>query len=122
MAHARTLVSLSAGEIFAGTPLIGMERWEAMTSIRRSSKRRGCAGHRMWRRGELLHLADLFNTTPASAAACASVFHFGDNNPIRAPILPQEPVDPDAGAEMMKLSLPADRLAVCEALAANSFP
>jgi imidazole glycerol-phosphate synthase subunit HisF len=34
--------------------------------------------------GNFLHLAELLRDTPASAAACASLFHFGDNNPIRA--------------------------------------
>lgn len=34
--------------------------------------------------GNFLHLADLLRETQASAAACASLFHFGDNNPIRA--------------------------------------
>jgi cyclase len=34
--------------------------------------------------GNFMHLGDLFNKTSASAAACASLFHFGDNNPIRA--------------------------------------
>ena len=34
--------------------------------------------------GNFLHLVDLFKNTEASAAACSSLFHFGDNNPIRA--------------------------------------
>lgn len=34
--------------------------------------------------GNFSHLADLMRETSASAAACASLFHFGDNNPIRA--------------------------------------
>ena len=34
--------------------------------------------------GNFMHLADLLKYTPISAAACASIFHFGDNNPIRA--------------------------------------
>ena len=34
--------------------------------------------------GNFRHLADLLKGTQASAAACASIFHFGDNNPIRA--------------------------------------
>ena len=34
--------------------------------------------------GNFLHLVELFKNTQASAAACASLFHFGDNNPIRA--------------------------------------
>ena len=34
--------------------------------------------------GNFAHLAELLGETSASAAACASLFHFGDNNPIRA--------------------------------------
>ena len=34
--------------------------------------------------GNFLHLSELLGQTAASAAACASLFHFGDNNPIRA--------------------------------------
>lgn len=34
--------------------------------------------------GNFAHLAELLNGTSISGAACASIFHFGDNNPIRA--------------------------------------
>ena len=34
--------------------------------------------------GNFMHLVELFNKTNVSAVACASLFHFGDNNPIRA--------------------------------------
>ena len=34
--------------------------------------------------GNFRHLADAFQQTSVSAVACASLFHFGDNNPIRA--------------------------------------
>ena len=34
--------------------------------------------------GNFQHLIDVFNCGPVAAAACASLFHFGDNNPIRA--------------------------------------
>ena len=34
--------------------------------------------------GNFLHLVELFSKTNVAAAACASLFHFGDNNPIRA--------------------------------------
>ena len=34
--------------------------------------------------GNFMHLVELFKETQASASACASIFHFGDNNPIRA--------------------------------------
>ncbi len=34
--------------------------------------------------GNFQHFEDLFKKTQISAAACSSIFHFGDNNPIRA--------------------------------------
>ncbi len=34
--------------------------------------------------GNFTHLAEVFQKTKASGAACASLFHFGDNNPMRA--------------------------------------
>lgn len=34
--------------------------------------------------GNYGHLAELFTYTSAAAAGCSSLFHFGDNNPIRA--------------------------------------
>lgn len=34
--------------------------------------------------GNFQHLADAFQQTSVAATACASLFHFGDNNPIRA--------------------------------------
>ena len=33
--------------------------------------------------GNFKHIEDLFSKTPAAAAACASIFNFGDNNPFR---------------------------------------
>lgn len=34
--------------------------------------------------GNFTHLLELFQKTEASAAACGSIFHFGDNSPLRA--------------------------------------
>lgn len=34
--------------------------------------------------GNLLHMCDVFKNTSCDAIACSSVFHFADNNPIRA--------------------------------------
>lgn len=34
--------------------------------------------------GTFMHLVDAFNESNVDAVACASLFHFGDNNPIRA--------------------------------------
>lgn len=83
--HAQSLVELGAGEIF-------------LNSIDRDGMMEGydlaladqvaravpvpvivCGGA-----GNFMHLADALGGTEVSAAACASLFHFGDNNPIRA--------------------------------------
>ncbi|MDP2820547.1 MAG: imidazole glycerol phosphate synthase cyclase subunit [Polaromonas sp.] len=83
--HARHLVALGAGEIF-------------LNSIDQDGVMQGydleiaaliasavpvpvivCGGA-----GNFMHLVSLLKNTAASAAACASIFHFGDNNPIRA--------------------------------------
>ena len=83
--HAKGLVKLGAGEIF-------------LNSIDRDGMMQGydleiaecvaravpvpvivCGGA-----GNFMHLVELLRDTAASAAACASLFHFGDNNPIRA--------------------------------------
>ena len=34
--------------------------------------------------GNFEHIYELFSKTKCSGAACSSIFHFGDNNPIRA--------------------------------------
>lgn len=85
VAHARRMVELGAGEIL-------------LNSIERDGTMEGydlevadavaqavtvpvivCGGA-----GNFMHLAEAFTRTAAAAAACASLFHFGDNNPIRA--------------------------------------
>lgn len=83
--HARLLVSLGAGELL----LNSIDRDGTMNGYDLATARAVadavdvpvivCGGA-----GNFMHLADLFNMTSASAAACASIFHFGDNNPIRA--------------------------------------
>jgi cyclase len=83
--HARHLVSLGAGEILLnsidrdgimqGYDLEMAEKIASAVSVPVIV----CGGA-----GNFMHLADLLKETPASAAACASIFHFGDNNPIRA--------------------------------------
>jgi cyclase len=83
--HAVRLVALGAGEIFlnaidrdgmmAGYDLAtadAVARAVAVPVI-------VCGGA-----GNFHHLAEVFTRTSVSAAACASLFHFGDNNPIRA--------------------------------------
>lgn len=83
--HARALVDRGAGEIFLnsidrdgtmqGYDLEVAERVASAVDVPVIV----CGGA-----GNFMHLADLLKNTSASAAACASVFHFGDNNPIRA--------------------------------------
>lgn len=83
--HACNLVDLGAGEIF----LNAIDRDGMMTGydLERAEKVASavpvpviaCGGA-----GNFMHLAELLRDTPASAAACSSLFHFGDNNPIRA--------------------------------------
>lgn len=85
VSHARALVALGAGELL----LNSIDRDGTMSGYDLETARVVadavdvpvivCGGA-----GNFMHLADLFNTTQAAAAACASVFHFGDNNPIRA--------------------------------------
>lgn len=83
--HAKALVQRGAGEIFLnsidrdgtmqGYDLEVAERVASAVDVPVIV----CGGA-----GNFMHLADLLKNTSASAAACASVFHFGDNNPIRA--------------------------------------
>lgn len=85
VSHAKRLVSLGAGEIFLnsidrdGT----MQGYDLETAGHVASEVSVpvivCGGA-----GNFMHLAEVLNKTSVSAAACASIFHFGDNNPIRA--------------------------------------
>lgn len=85
VAHAKQLVALGAGELFLNAIHRDgrMQGYELDMATRVASSVpvpvivAGGAGH-------FMHLAELLRDTPASAAACASLFHFGDNNPIRA--------------------------------------
>lgn len=83
--HARRLADLGAGEILLnsidrdGT----MEGYdlemaaEVADAVSIPVIISGGAGH-------FMHLAEAFQRTAVAATACASLFHFGDNNPIRA--------------------------------------
>jgi imidazole glycerol-phosphate synthase subunit HisF len=83
--HARNLVALGAGEIFLNSvDCDGMMQGYDLDMARRVAEAVpvpviACGGA-----GNFQHMADLLKETPVAAAACASVFHFGDNNPIRA--------------------------------------
>ena len=83
--HAINLVDLGAGEIFLNCIdrdgcMEGYDLELGKKIARAVSVPVICCGGA----GNFMHLFDLFNGTKVSAAACASIFHFGDNNPIRA--------------------------------------
>ena len=83
--HAIKLVELGAGEIFLNSiDRDGMMEGYDMDTADKVAKAVSvpvvvCGGA-----GNFMHLADLLGKTEVSAAACASLFHFGDNSPIRA--------------------------------------
>ena len=83
--HAKNLIKLGAGEILLNSiDRDGMMEGYDLEYADKVSREINvplivCGGA-----GNYMHLADLLNNTSISAAACASLFHFGDNNPIRA--------------------------------------
>lgn len=85
VAHAVRLAELGAGEIFLNSiDRDGVMQGYDLTLAENVAQAVGipvvvCGGA-----GNFMHLADLLKGTQASGAACASIFHFGDNNPIRA--------------------------------------
>jgi cyclase len=84
VAHARSLVDAGAGEIL----LNSIDRDGTMSGYDIDMAERVAAAVPVpvimsGGAGNFAHLAELLRTS-ASAAACASLFHFGDNNPIRA--------------------------------------
>ena len=85
MEHAKNLIKLGAGEILLNSiDRDGMMEGYDLEYADKFSREINvplivCGGA-----GNYMHLADLLNNTSISAAACASLFHFGDNNPIRA--------------------------------------
>lgn len=83
--HAKNLAKLGAGEIFLNSIDRdgSMEGYDLYLADKVAHSVRVpviCCGGA----GNFMHLADLLKKTSVSAAACASIFHFGDNNPIRA--------------------------------------
>ena len=83
--HAKSLVKLGVGEIFLNSiDRDGMMQGYDLDVAERVARAVPvpvivCGGA-----GNFMHLVELLRDTTASAAACASLFHFGDNNPIRA--------------------------------------
>jgi cyclase len=85
VSHARRLVELGAGEILLNSiDRDGMMQGYDLETAHRVAEAVSvpvivCGGA-----GNFMHLVHAFQQTSVSAAACASLFHFGDNNPIRA--------------------------------------
>ncbi len=83
--HARNLAQRGAGEILLNSiDRDGMMQGFDLAIAARLSNTVSlpvivCGGA-----GNFMHLVDVFRNTAVSAVACASLFHFGDNNPIRA--------------------------------------
>lgn len=85
VAHAINLVKLGAGEILVNSiDRDGIMQGYDLAMARELAEAVSvpvivCGGA-----GNFMHLVELLRDTHASGAACASLFHFGDNNPIRA--------------------------------------
>lgn len=85
LAHARALVDRGAGELLLNSiDRDGMMQGYDLELADRVAQAVPvpvivCGGA-----GNFMHLADALSKTAVSAAACASLFHFGDNNPIRS--------------------------------------
>ena len=81
----KKLESLGAGEIIINSITNDgmMQGYDILTAKEISSSLNipviVCGGA-----GNFEHLVEVFKTTDVSAVACSSLFHFGDNNPIRA--------------------------------------
>ena len=79
------LQSLGVGEIF----LNSIDRDGMMTGLDIESSLVACKNTSLpivicGGAGNMMHLAEAFSNSPISGIACSSIFHFGDNNPIRA--------------------------------------
>lgn len=85
VAHAVNLVRLGAGEILINSiDRDGVMQGYDLTMAQQVAEAVSVPVIACGGAGNFMHLADLLRDTPVSAAACASLFHFGDNNPIRA--------------------------------------
>ena len=78
------LQSLGVGEIFLNSidrdgMMTGLDIQSSLCSKNTSLPIVICGGA-----GNMMHLAEAFTNSPVSGIACSSIFHFGDNNPIRA--------------------------------------
>lgn len=83
--HLSKMEKLGAGEILINSidrdGMMNGYDFQLLKKVRQETKRPVIA---MGGAGNFQHLADVFVHDLAQAVACASLFHFGDNNPIRA--------------------------------------
>ncbi len=85
VAHAQRLVALGAGEVLLNSiDRDGTMKGYDLEMAERVAQAVSVPVIVSGGAGDFSHLAALLKETAASAAACASLFHFGDNNPIRA--------------------------------------
>lgn len=79
------LQSLGVGEIFLNSidrdgMMTGLDMESSLVASKNTSLPIVICGGA----GNMMHLAEAFANSPVSGIACSSIFHFGDNNPIRA--------------------------------------
>jgi cyclase len=85
VSHARRIVELGAGEVLVNSiDRDGMMQGYDLELADRVAKAVPVPVIVAGGAGNFKHLAEALLDTAVSAAACASLFHFGDNNPIRA--------------------------------------
>lgn len=83
--HASKLVELGAGEIFVNSiDRDGIMQGYDIDFLNRLASSVPVPLIANGGAGNFEHLQDLFTKTTVAAAGCSSLFHFGDNNPIRA--------------------------------------
>lgn len=83
--HARDLVEFGAGEILINSiDRDGMMQGYDLDMAARVSDAVSVPVIVSGGAGNFMHLVEAFQKTAVSAVACSSLFHFGDNNPIRA--------------------------------------
>ena len=82
--YVQYIQSLGVGEIFLNSidgdgMMTGLDVKTSLTAAKNTSLPIVICGGA----GNMMHLADVFTNSPVSGIACSSIFHFGDNNPIR---------------------------------------
>lgn len=83
--HLQSMQACGVGEILINSiDLDGMMSGYDLNLLRLVRNQVACPVIALGGAGNFQHLADVLSAELADAVACASLFHFGDNNPIRA--------------------------------------